>query len=252
MIFDTHAHYDDEKFDGDRDQILSSLAGSGVTLVVDPGSDLESSEKALDIAEKYPFVYAAVGYHPHEAEHADEAGLMRIRELAENPRAVAIGEIGLDYYYDFSPRDIQKQVFRRQLELARELKLPAVVHQREACADCMEIIRDFPDVSGELHCFSGSVETAMELVSMGWYLGFNGAITFKSARKSHEVIRWMPLDRLLIETDCPYLAPVPVRGTRNSSLNLPYVAAKIAELREISTDEVERITMENGKRFFNI
>jgi TatD DNase family protein len=252
MIFDTHAHYDDEQFDSDRDQLLDSLIPGGISLVVDPGSDLKSSRKALEIAESRDFVYAAVGYHPHDAKSADEAGLNEIRKMTESPRVVAIGEIGLDYHYDFSPRDIQKSVFRQQMQMARELKLPVVIHEREACADCLEIVREFPDVLGEFHCFSGSVETAKELISMGWYLGFNGVVTFKNARKSHEVIKWMPLDRLLLETDCPYLAPVPVRGTRNSSLNLPHVVAKIAELRGVSGDEIENVTMENGKRFFGI
>ncbi len=253
MYFDTHAHYDDEQFDNDRDELLSSMPGRGVELILNPGCDIISSETAVDLARRFDFVYAAVGFHPHEAKFMDNAAAEHIKELAADPKVKAIGEIGLDYHYDLSPRDIQKDVFRAQLELARELKLPVIIHEREACADCLDMIRSFSDdVRGVFHCYSGSWETAKTILSWGWYLSFTGVVTFKNARKSHEVIKNMPRDMLMIETDSPYLAPVPNRGKRNSSLNLPYIAETIGELTGMSAGAVAELTMENSRRFFDI
>jgi len=252
LYFDTHAHYDDEQFDEDRDLLLSSLPENGIELVVIPGSNIKSSIAAVDIANKYPFIYAAVGIHPHDADEMDDNTIPFLRQLAENQKVAAIGEIGLDYHYDFSPRDIQRERFYQQMQLARDLKLPAIIHEREACEDCLNIVTQFPDVKGVYHCYSGSWETAKTILKQGWYISFTGAITFKNARRSHEVIENMPLDRIMIETDSPYLAPVPNRGKRNSSLNLPFIAKTIADLRGLSTEEVCKITLENGKRFFGI
>lgn len=252
MYFDTHAHYDDEAFDLDRDAVLSSLPENGVGLALNPASNMASSRLCVELSGKYPFLYAAVGVHPHDAKEMTDASLDELRSLASNEKVVAIGEIGLDYHYDFSPREVQRARFREQLELARELRLPAIIHEREACEDCLKIVSDFPDVRGVFHCFSGSRETAEIILKQGWYLSFTGVITFKNARRSHEVIENMPLDRLMIETDSPYLAPVPRRGERNTSLNLPHIAGKIAELRGLSLDEVVALTLENGKRFFGI
>ncbi len=252
MYFDTHAHYDDEAFDIDRNALLCALPEQGVTLVVDPATDGESSEAILRMAETHPHIYAAVGWHPHEADSFDESAPESIRAWAKHPKVRAIGEIGLDYHYDFSPRDRQKEVFRRQLELAKELSLPVIVHDREAHADTLEIIRAVPGLRGVFHCYSGSPEMAREIISMGWYLSFTGAITFKNARKALETIAETPMERIMIETDSPYLTPVPHRGKRNDSTYLPYVAAVIAEIKGITAEEVARITLENGKRFFGI
>ena len=252
MYFDTHAHYDDEAFDIDRHELISSLPENGVSLVLNPGCNLNSSKNVVAISEKYDFVYAAVGVHPHDADEMDDSSIETLRSLASAKKVMAIGEIGLDYHYDFSPREIQRQRFYEQMCLARELSLPVIIHEREACEDCLNIVTQFSDLRGVYHCYSGSWETAKIILKQGWYISFTGAITFKNARKSHEVITNMPLDRLMIETDSPYLAPVPMRGKRNSSLNLPYIAEKIGELRGMTTEEVAALTMENGKRFFGI
>ena len=252
MLFDTHAHYDDEQFDGDRDTLLASMIQNGIALIVNASSTLESSKKGLELAEKYPFIYAAVGVHPHDANAMDDTTVAALETLLRQPKAVAVGEIGLDYHYDHSPRDIQQKRFREQLELAESVNLPVVIHEREASKDVLDIIGDFPRVHGVFHCFSGSWETAKILLDKGWYLSFTGVVTFKNARRSHEVILKMPRDRLMIETDCPYLAPEPMRGRRNSSLNLRYTAEKVGALLGISGEEAGLLTMENGKRFFGI
>ena len=252
MIFDTHAHYTDEAFDEDRNELIQSLRDGRVGLVMNNSCDAASSEAALALSEKYPFIYAAVGWHPEGAEEFDEGCVEKLRRWAKHPKVRAIGEIGLDYYYETPERELQKRVFRRQLELAAELGLPVVVHDREAHEDCMEILRAFPEVRGEFHCYSGSAEMAKEILARGWYLGFTGVITFKNARKAIEVLEICPPERILIETDCPYLAPVPLRGKRNDSRNLIYVAERIAEIKGMSTQEVICLTTENGKRFFGI
>ncbi len=252
MIFDTHAHYTDEDFNEDRDEILTAIQKANVGLVMNSASDEESSAFAVKLAEKHPFIYASVGWHPHDAKSFTEQSAEKIRNWCKNPRVLAIGEIGLDYYYDLSERIIQQEVFLRQMELARELKKPVVIHDRDAHEDCMNIIRKFPEVMGEFHCYSGSAEMAKEILARGWYLGFTGVITFKNARKAIEVLEMCPMDRILIETDCPYLAPVPHRGKRNDSRLLVHVIEKIAQVKGLAASEVERITAENGKRFFGI
>jgi TatD DNase family protein len=252
MLFDTHAHYDDEQFDADRDALLSSMPENGVSLIVNAGSSLASSKAGLALAEHYPFVYAAAGVHPHDAKDMDGGTVSELEQLLRHPKAVAVGEIGLDYHYDFSPRDIQQQRFRDQLSLAAAVKKPVIIHEREAVADTMAILSDYPQVTGVFHCFSGSWETAKVLLDKGWYLSFTGVITFKNARKTHEVITRMPRDRIMIETDCPYLSPEPMRGRRNSSLYLRHTAEKLAGLLAISFEEAAALAMENGKCFFRL
>jgi TatD DNase family protein len=252
MLFDTHAHYDDEQFDQDRDTLLAQMPENGVCLIVNAGSNLESSKKSLALADAYPFIYAAAGVHPHDAKEMDDGTLSELERLLRHPKAVALGEIGLDYHYDHSPREVQKQRFREQLALSISAGKPVIIHEREATADTLEILREYPAARGVFHCFSGSWETAKLLLDEGWYLSFAGVITYKNARKSHEVITRMPTERILIETDCPYLAPVPMRGRRNSSLNLRYTADKLAELLGVSFQEAAALTMENGKRLFGL
>ncbi len=252
-IFDTHAHYDDAAFDPDRGELLSSLPAQGVGLVVDPGCDLDSSRRAVELAEQYPHVYAAVGWHPENCAPYTRGSLDTLRTWAQSPKVVAIGEIGLDYHWEQNPpRELQQSVFRDQLALAQELSLPVIVHDRDAHADCLALVKEFPRVRGVFHCYSGSVETAQELLRLGWYLGFDGPLTYKNAKKTVEVARVVPLDRVLLETDSPYLSPVPVRGTRNDSRNLRRVAAKFAELRGMDTEDVVALTRENGKRLFSL
>lgn len=252
MYFDTHAHYDSSKFDADRDAVLRALPESGVTLVVDPGDNAERSRRAVELAQQYPHVYAAVGWHPEEAENWDENSLPAIRELAKQPKVCAIGEVGLDYYWDTTYRERQKEMFRAQIELALELDLPVIVHDREAHGDSLEIVRDYPALRGVFHCFSGSVEMAQELLRRGWYLGFDGPITYKNAARAPEVIRICPMERILLETDSPYLAPAPNRGQRNDSRNLPYIAATVARIKDMPVEAVAAQTMENGKKLFGI
>ena len=253
MLFDTHAHYDDAAFDPDRELLLESLPQRGVALVLNPGCDLDSSRKAVSYAAAYPHVYAAVGIHPENCAGFVPADIDVLRELARQPKVAAIGEIGLDYYWaENPPRKLQQQVLRAQLALARELRLPVIFHDREAHGDSLAIVREFPDVTGVFHCFSGSVEMARELLKRGWYLGFDGPVTYKNARKTVEVALECPLDRMLLETDSPYMAPVPVRGTRNDSRSVRYIAEKLAALRGLDTDELIRLTAENGKRLFGI
>ena len=252
MYFDTHAHYDDEAFDADRDELLSSLPEAGVTLVIDPGCDVSSSEKAIALAERFPHVYAAVGIHPEELGEMQAGDLEKIEALCAHEKCVAIGEIGLDYYWDDTHKEEQKALFIQQLELAIDHDLPVIIHDREAHGDSLDIVRRCPDVRGVFHCYSGSKEMAEELLKRGWYLGFDGPITYKNARKAIEVLEICPLDRLLIETDSPYLSPVPRRGKRNDSRNLRYVTEKIAEIKGLSAEEVAAAAMENGRRLFKI
>ena len=252
-VFDTHAHYDADRFDSDRDTVLSALPGDGVGLVVDPGCDLPSSRAAVALAEKYSHVYAAVGVHPEDCAGFQDGDLEELRRLLQHPKAVAIGEIGLDYYWEENPpRDFQQMVFRKQLALAAELDLPVIVHDREAHGDSLAIIQEFPTVTGVFHCFSGSPEMAAELLKRGWYLGFDGPITYKNARRAPEVAAITPLDRMVVETDAPYMAPVPMRGKRNDSRYLPYVIEKLAEWKGVSPEEITRITWENGRRLFRL
>lgn len=253
MLFDTHAHYDDESFDADRDAVLTALPEQGVGLILNPGCDVESSRKAVRYATAYPHVYAAVGIHPENCGGCTAGDLDAIRALAQLPKTVAIGEIGLDYYWaENPPRDFQQQVLRQQLALARELALPVIIHDREAHADTLAIVREFPGVTGVFHCFSGSPEMARELLKMGWYLGFDGPVTYKNARRAPEVAAVTPLDRMLIETDSPYMTPVPYRGRRNDSGYVHLVAEKLAEWKGVTPEEMACVTTENGKRLFRI
>mgnify|MGYP002767878848 FL=1 len=253
MLFDTHAHYDDEAFDADRDAVLTALPGQGVGLVLNPGCDVESSRKAVAYTAAYPHVYAAVGIHPENCGGCTAGDLAALRQLAQQPKTAAIGEIGLDYYWaENPPRDLQQQVLRDQLALARELALPVIIHDREAHADTLSIIREFPGITGVFHCFSGSPEMAQELLKLGWYLGFDGPVTYKNARRAPEVAAVTPLDRMLIETDSPYMAPVPYRGKRNDSGYVHLIAEKLAEWKGVTPEEMARVTTENGKRLFRI
>ena len=253
MLFDTHAHMDDRSFDEDREELLAALPGKGISLLMNPGCSYESSLNAIALAEGYDYIYAAVGSHPDVADEVDEALIEKYRNLcSQHPRVKAIGEIGLDYHYEDIPRDIQKRAFRLQMELARELDLPVIVHEREAHEDGMRIVDEFPTVKGVFHCYSGSLEMAKELIKRGWYIGFTGVLTFKNARKAIEVAANIPLDRIVIETDCPYMAPVPFRGKRNDPGLVCHMANKLAELRGISPEEAARITLENGKRLYRI
>ena len=252
MFFDTHAHYDDAAFNADREALLTSLPESGVDLVIDPGCDRKSSEAAIRLAERFDHVYAAVGIHPEELAGMAEGDEEQIAALARHPKCVAIGEIGLDYYWDAGRKEEQKALFERQIELALSLDLPVIVHDREAHGDCLEIVRRYPTLRGVFHCYSGSAEMAEELLKRGWYLGFDGPITYKNARKALEVLAICPRERILIETDSPYLSPVPLRGKRNDSRNLVHVAAKIAEVLGCTPEEAAALTMENGRRLFGI
>lgn len=253
MFFDTHAHYDASWFDSDRDALLSALPQFGIGLIVNPGCDLPSSQMAVELAQRYDHVYAAVGFHPSDLEHFSADSIHQLRVLAQEPKVVAIGEIGLDYYWeDNPPRAFQQTVFRKQLALAAELDLPVIVHDREAHGDCLAIIKEFPTVTGVFHCFSGSPEMAEELLKRGWYLGFDGPITYKNAKRAPEVAAVTPLERMVVETDAPYMAPVPMRGKRNDSRYLPYVIEKLAEWKGVTAEEMTRVTWENGKRLFRI
>ena len=252
MLFDTHAHMDDTSFDVDRYELLASLPGQGISLLMNPGCSYESSLNAIMLAQQYDFVYAAVGSHPDVADEVCEGLIHKYRELCENPKVLAIGEIGLDYHYEDIPRDIQKRAFRMQMELARELDLPVIVHEREAHEDGMKIVDEFPTGRGVFHCYSGSLEMAKELIKRGWYIGFTGVLTFKNARKSLEVASGIPRDRIVIETDCPYMAPVPFRGKRNDPAKVLFMAKKLAELWGVTEEEAARITLENGKRLYRM
>lgn len=252
MFFDTHAHYDSGAFNADRFEILDSMPAGNVGLIVDPGCDLISSKAAIELSERYDFVYAAVGWHPEDIDKLSEEAYAEMEKLAEHPKCVAIGEIGLDYYWDASHKEEQKELFRRQIELALKLGKPVIVHDREAHGDSFDIVCDYPELRGVFHCYSGSAEMAQELLKRGWYLGFDGPITYKNARKALEVLEICPLDRIVIETDSPYLTPVPNRGKRNDSRQLEFVAAKIAEIKGISAEEVADITMLNGRSLFNL
>ena len=253
MLFDTHAHMDDRAFDEDRAELLASLPGQGLALVMNPGCSLESSRNACALARTYDYIYAAVGSHPDAADEVNDRVLAEYRELCKlNPKVKAIGEIGLDYYYDDIPREIQLRAFRAQMELAAELNLPVIVHERDAHEDGMNMVRQFRNVQGVFHCYSGSAEMARQLVDLGWYIGFTGVLTFKNARKAVEVAQSIPLDRIVLETDCPYMAPTPFRGKRNHPGYLYRMAEKLAEIRGLSVEEIRKITLENGKRLYRI
>ena len=253
MLFDTHAHLDDRAFDQDRWELISRLPQAGIGLVMNPGCSLASSRNAAALAREYDFLYAAVGSHPDAADEVTPQVLDAYRQLCrDNPKVLAIGEIGLDYHYEDIPRQRQLAAFRDQIALAQELGLPVIVHEREAHADGMAVVEEFPQVTGVFHCYSGSAEMAQWLVSRGWYIGFTGVLTFKNARKAVEVAQQLPLERIVLETDCPYMSPEPYRGKRNDPSRLPFMAQKLAQLRGLSAEEVAAITTENGRRLYRL
>ncbi len=252
MFFDSHAHLNDERFDEDREELIASLNQNGISNVVNIGADLKTSRESIELAEKYDFIYASVGVHPHDVEEMTDADLDTLTNMSKHEKVVAIGEIGLDYYYDNSPRELQRKWFRAQMELANKLNLPVIIHSRDAMGDTLEILKECPVKAGVLHCYSGSIESAKEILKLGYYISFAGPVTFKNAKGLTEAAKYVPLDKILIETDCPYLAPEPYRGKRNSSLYVSEVAKKIAELKGITVEEVAKVTMENAKRVFEI
>lgn len=252
MYFDTHAHLDDERFSEDRAEVIEKIRAAGVSLLVNIGADMESSKESVKLSEQYDFIYAAVGVHPYDAERMTEADLFSLSKLAKGKKVVAIGEIGLDYHYEEANRKAQKEWFFNQIKLAEDLGLPYIVHDRDSHADCMEIIRKSGYFRGVMHCYSGSVEMAKELLDMGFYISLAGPVTFKNGKRAKEVASYVPADRLLIETDSPYLTPEPYRGRRNDSSMVSFVARQIAELKGMTEEELANITLENGKRFFGI
>lgn len=252
MLFDTHAHLNDDRFSTDRDEIISSLNPNGVGAYCEIGFDMESSAKAVKLAQKYEFVYAAAGVHPHDSKDMTEGDIPRLKELLANARTVALGEIGLDYYYDNSDRTVQREWFARQLDIAGKVNMPVVIHSRDAMADTIDILKAYGKGDGIIHCYSGSKESAKILMDMGYYISFAGPVTFKNASTALEVISYVPMDRLLIETDSPYLAPVPYRGKRNCPVYVAEVAKKVAGIKGISFDEVADITFQNAKKVYRI
>ena len=253
MLFDTHAHMDDHAFDEDRAALLADLPNQGIRLLMNPGCSLASSYNTDKLSREYDYIYAAVGSHPDVADEVNEEVLEEYRKLCKlNPKIKAIGEIGLDYHYEDIPREIQLKAFRMQMSLARELGLPVIVHERDAHEDGMKVVDEFPDVTGVFHCYSGSAEMAKELVKRGWYIGFTGVLTFKNARKAIEVASAIPLDRIVLETDCPYMSPEPFRGKRNDPGKLYRMAEKLAEVRGLPVEEIHTLPTENGKRLYRI
>ena len=253
MLFDSHAHYNDERFDDDRDGILSSMKENNVGLIMNSCSNIAELPGIIELCEKYDFIYGSAGVHPHDVSGMTENDTDTLKEYLKHPKIKAVGEIGLDYYYDNSPRDEQRKWFARQIELALETDMPIVIHDRDAHKDCMDIVRAYKnDIRGEFHCYAGSVEMAREILDWGMYIALGGALTFKKSVKPKEVAEYVPLDRLLIETDCPYLTPEPHRGKRNSSLYIHYVAEMIADIKGISPKEVEDATWNNAKKLFDI
>lgn len=254
MLFDTHAHYNDIQFKDDIDSLLSSMPDNNVGMIMIPASKLSEMPDILSLCEKYPFVYAAAGIHPEEISTADDSSLELIKMYAQNKKVKAVGEIGLDYHYEADTKEKQKLWLGKQVDAARELKLPVIIHDREAHKDCLDVLREHKvwECGGVFHCYSGSAEMAREILDWGMYIAFGGSLTFKNAQKPREAAKYIPLDRIVIETDSPYLAPVPMRGKRNSSLYIHYVAEQLAQIKELPVEEIERITFENGKKLFNL
>lgn len=252
MIVDTHAHYDDEAFDADREELLHKLPENGIEFIVDVGASIETTKKALGLAAEYPYIYAAAGVHPSETGELNEENFDTLQKLAKQDKVVAVGEIGLDYHWDEPDREVQKKWFINQLSLAKELKLPVIIHSRDAAKDTLSIMKQekAQDIGGVIHCFSYSLEIAEEYLEMGFYLGIGGVVTFPNAKKLKEVVKNVPLDRIVLETDCPYLSPVPNRGKRNSSLNLPYVVKEIAALKGEEELKVIEVTRENAVKLY--
>lgn len=253
-FIDSHAHLDDRRFNRDRERLIESLKDNDVEAVLNPGADLKSSIKAVEMAEKYPFIYAAVGCHPHDSKYMDDRTMDKFKDLAKSDKVLAIGEIGLDYHYDNSERDVQRRWFREQIRLAKDLDLPYIVHDREAHGDILKIMKEeyYDGVTGILHCYSGSVELAKEFIKLGFYISLAGPVTYPRARVPKMVAKEIPLDKLLIETDAPYLTPQVYRGKRNEPKYVRYVAEEIAKIRNISVDEVAEKTSENFKKLFNL
>ena len=254
MIFDTHAHYDDDAFDEDREELLGSMQANGVGKIVNIGASLNSCKQTIELMQKYDFVYGAIGVHPNEVEELSEESFAQLKEWCKSEKCVAVGEIGLDYYYDEPTPEIQKKWFIRQLNLAREISKPVVIHSRDAAKDTIDIMKEqhAEEIGGVVHCFSYTKETAKIMLDMSFYIGIGGVLTFKNGVKLKEAAAFIPMDRIVLETDCPYLAPVPFRGKRNSSLYLPYVVSALAEIKGISEEEVRRITWENAHRMYRI
>ena len=254
MIFDTHAHYDDEAFNDDRQELLNSLEEAGIGAVVNVGASIQSTKNTLELIKQYPFIYGAVGVHPSETAELNEDLLSWLRHVAGKERVVAIGEIGLDYYWKEPEPEIQKHWFVRQLDVARQVKLPVVIHSRDAAKDTLDIMKaeKAQELGGVIHCFSYSVEMAREYLNMGFYLGIGGVVTFNNAKKLKEVVEYMPLDRLVLETDCPYLSPVPLRGKRNSSLNLPHVVTAVSQLKGVPEEAVLEAAWENANALYRL
>lgn len=254
MLFDSHAHYNDERFNEDVTELLDSMNKNNVGYIMNACSSIDEIPYILKLCNKFPFMYASVGVHPHEVENMTEEDIEILKKYSKEEKVRAIGEIGLDYFYDNSPGDLQKKWFARQIELAREVNLPVIIHDRDAHKDCMDILKSEKvwECGGVFHCYSGSAEMAREVLDLGMYIAFGGSITFKKAQKPAEAAAVVPLDRLLIETDCPYLTPEPHRGKRNSSLYIHYVAEKLAQIKDVSVEEIEKATEENAKKLFNI
>lgn len=254
MLFDSHAHLDDRKYNDDRHEMLMRAKDNGLSYIINVGYDVPSSRRSVALAEKYDFIYAAVGIHPHDAASEGEKGLEELKRLSSNPKVVAIGEMGLDYYRDLSPRDIQQEMFRKQIRLAKELDKPIIVHDRDAHGDVMNILKEeeAEKTGGVLHCFSGSMEMARECLDMGFFISIAGPVTFSNARRLQEIAEAVPLDKLLIETDAPYLTPEPNRGKRNESAFVVHVARKISELKSLPIEEIAAATTANAKKLFRI
>lgn len=253
QMIDSHAHLDEERFDEDRDELIKSLKENAISYVINPSSDMETSRRVVELSNKYYNIFAAVGIHPHDAEGFKEEDLDELRELSKDERVVAIGEIGLDYYYDNSPREIQKEVFRKQLQLSHELDLPVIIHTRDAMGDTYDILKEFEGrVRGVMHCYTGSIEMAEKFMKLGFYISIAGPVTFKNAVNVREMAKQIPLERLLIETDSPYLAPVPNRGKRNDPTNVRYVADMLANLKEIQIDKIIEHSRENTVELFSL
>ncbi|MCI9200292.1 MAG: TatD family hydrolase [Lachnospiraceae bacterium] len=254
MIFESHAHYDDKAFDEDREALLEGLKENGIGYVINIGANIETTRNTIGLAEKYPFIYGAVGVHPSDTDELDEKNFAWLKKQCAHPKIVAVGEIGLDYYWDEPDKKIQKLWFKRQLDMARETKLPVIIHSRDAAKDTLDIMKaaNAGEMGGVIHCFSYTKEIAREYLDMGYYFGIGGVVTFQNAKKLKEAVEYIPIERILLETDSPYLAPVPYRGKRNSSLNIPFVAKEIAALKGMGYDDVVSITEENAKRLFRI
>lgn len=253
MIFDSHAHLDDEAFDIDRKQVIEYIKNEGISYIIDPASDISSSRKSVELSKKYDFIYSAVGIHPHEAKYMDYTAMKELKNLCKNEKTVAIGEIGLDYYYDYSPRQTQKEVFEQQIYLAKEMDLPFIIHSRDAASDTLDMLKSCKkDTPCVLHCFSQSLEMAKEYLKLGCYLSFAGPLTFKKSKNLQEVAAYAPLDMIFIETDSPYLTPEPKRGKRNDPSNVKFVGKKLAELKNMPEEEIFEITAKNALKFFKI